>query len=103
MQNAKSTYFAIQQTRLRLEAARKTIDLVTDAYSRGAVSILNLLDAQNAQLYANQLTIHAYYDFMITYFQLQRALGQFDLLMTPEKRDEFLQKLIQFMETTRKP
>jgi outer membrane protein TolC len=102
MQNAKSTYFAIEQTRLRLEAARKTIDLVTDAYSRGAVSILNLLDAQNAQLYANQLTIHAYYDFMITYFQLQRAMGQFDMLMTPEKQDEFLQKLIQFMETTRK-
>jgi outer membrane protein len=102
MQDAKSNYFAIQQSRLQLEAARKTIDLVTDAYSRGAVSILNLLDAQNAQLYANQLTTHAYYDFMITYFQLQRALGQFDLLMTPEKRDEFLQKLIQFMETTRK-
>ena len=103
MQDAKSNYFAIQQSRLRLEAARKTIDLVTDAYSRGAVSILNLLDAQNAQLYANQLTTHAYYDFMITYFQLQRALGQFDLLMTPETRDEFLQKMIQFMETTRKP
>jgi outer membrane protein len=103
MQNAKSTYFAIHQTRLRLEAARKTLDLVTDSYSRGAVSILNLLDAQNAQLYANQLTTHAYYDFMITYFQLQRAMGQFDMLITPEKRDEFLQKLIQFMETTRKP
>ncbi len=86
-----------------MEAARKTFDLVTDAYTRGSVSILNLLDAQNAQLYANQLTTYAYYDFMITYFQLQRAMGQFDILMTPEKRDEFLQKLIQFMETTRKP
>ena len=103
MQNAKSTYFAIQQTRLQLEAARKTIDLVTEAYSRGAVSILNLLDAQNALLYANQLTTNAYYDFMITYMQLQRAMGQFDVLMTPEQRDQFLQKLIQFMASTRHP
>jgi outer membrane protein len=103
MQNAKSTYFAIHQTRLQLEAARKTIDLVTEAYSRGAVSILNLLDAQNALLYANQLSTNAYYDFLITYMMLQRAMGQFDVLMIPEQRDMFLQKLIQFMSSTRHP
>jgi len=30
-------------------------------------------------------------------------LGQFDVLMTPDQREEFLQRLIHFMETTRQP
>ena len=32
------------------DAAAKTLEVVTDAYARGAISILELLDAQNAAL-----------------------------------------------------
>jgi outer membrane protein len=98
MQNAKSSYFAIQQTKLQQEAARKMLDLTTDAYSRGAVSILNLLDAQNAALQTNLMAANALYDFLIQYVQLQRSLGKFDILMTVDERDIFLADLIKFME-----
>jgi outer membrane protein len=98
MQNAKSFYFAIQQTKLQQAAAHKMLDLVTDAYSRGAVPILNLLDAQNATLQTNLVAANALYDFLIQYVQLQRSLGKFDILMTVDERDKFLAELIQFME-----
>jgi outer membrane protein len=98
MQNTKSSYFAIQQTKLQQEAARKMLDLVTDAYSRGAVPILNLLDAQNAALQTNLVAANALYDFLIQYMQLQRSLGNFDILMTADERNKFLAELVQFTE-----
>jgi outer membrane protein len=102
MQNAKSSYFAIQQTKLQQEAAHQMLDLTTDAYSRGAVSILNLLDAQNAALQTDLMAANALYDFLIQYVQLQRSLGKFDILMTTDERNQFLSELIQFMEGARK-
>jgi outer membrane protein len=102
MQNAKSSYFAIQQTRLQQEAAHKMLDLTTDAYSRGAVSILNLLDAQNAALQTDLMAANALYDFLIQYVQLQRSLGKFDILMTVDERDKFLSDIIKFMESAGK-
>jgi outer membrane protein len=102
MQNAKSSYFAIQQTELQRDAAHKMLDLTTDAYSRGAVSILNLLDAQNAALQTDLMAANALYDFLIQYVQLQRSLGKFDILMTVDERNQFLAELILFMDRARK-
>ena len=102
MQNAKSSFFAIQQSRVEQDAARKTLSIVTDGYSRGAIPFLNLLDAQNAALRANQVAVNAQYDFLVTYMQLQRSLGRFDLLMTGDERERFLGEAIDFMESALK-
>jgi outer membrane protein TolC len=98
MQNAKTSYFAIQQSRAEQEAARQGLDIVTESYSRGAVPMLNLLDAQNAALRANQVAVNAQYDFLITYMQLQRSLGRFDVLMTADQRAKFLSEAIDYMD-----
>ena len=44
------------------------------------------------------IAANALYDFLIEYMDLQRSLGQFDVLMTAQEREEFLNGLIQFME-----
>jgi outer membrane protein TolC len=100
MQDAKTRFFAIQQSQAELEAAREGLAIVTEAYSRGAVPMLNLLDAQNAALRASQVAVNAQYDFLITYMQLQRSLGRFDLLLTPAERAAFLAQAIEYMERT---
>ncbi|HEX9006887.1 MAG TPA: TolC family protein, partial [Bacteroidota bacterium] len=100
MQNARTSFFAIEQSRVEQEASRKVLNIVTDAYSQGAVSILNLLDAQNSALRANQVAVNAQYDFLITYMSLQRSLGQFDILMTSSERERFLSELLKFMESS---
>jgi outer membrane protein len=101
MEKAKSSYFAIQQAEHEQSAARKTLDIVTEAYSRGAVSILSLLDAQASALRGNQVVANALYDFLIDYMSLQRAVGQFDLLMAPEERQDFLRKAREFVAKAR--
>lgn len=100
MQSAKASYFAIAQSHAEQAAAHRALQLVTDAYSRGAVSILSVLDAQNSSLRADQVSTNALYDFVIQYMQLQRSLGQFDLLMTPDERTEFLSTIIERMENS---
>jgi outer membrane protein TolC len=102
MEKAKASYFSIQQATLEQNAARKTLDIVTEAYSRGAVSILSLLDAQNSALRADQVAANAKYDFLLDYISLERAIGEIDVLMTPEERSDLLQRLNTFMTTARR-
>ncbi len=87
-----ASYSGIRQSRLAAEAADKSLEVVKDAYSRGAVSILDLLDAQNAALVANLAAANAVYDFMIDLIEVQRAVGDFEFYDTPETREEFFQK-----------
>jgi outer membrane protein TolC len=91
-------YIGISHPNIRLsrdaaEAARKNLDLVTDAYSRGLVSIIELLDAQNAALVADQMAANAAYDFLIDLMKSQRAIGRMDFFTTQKEREDFLKKL----------
>jgi outer membrane protein len=100
MENVKSSWFGIQQSHVEVEAANKNLKLVTDAYSRGVLSILNLIDAQASTLRARQVAVNALYDFFISYIQLQRAIGRFDILLTQQERDDFISDLNAFMKTS---
>lgn len=99
METLKAAYFGIQQSKIEQEAAQKTLKIVTDAYSRGALSILNLMDAQASALRADQISVNAYYDLLIGYMQLQRAIGKYDLFLTPEERSQITGGLINFIES----
>jgi outer membrane protein len=102
MENVKAAHFAIQQARLAEVAAHKGLEIVTDGYSRGGVSILSLLDAQNSSLRADLVAANALYDFSVAYMQLQRSIGKFDILMTSEARLEMLDRVLQSMKTALK-
>jgi outer membrane protein TolC len=67
-------------------AAAKTLELVTDAYSRGAVSILDLIDAQNAALTADRTKANAIYDFLLDVFKGQRAVNRLDFLTRTDQQ-----------------
>ncbi|MCU7493839.1 MAG: TolC family protein [Ignavibacteria bacterium] len=99
METLKAAYFGIQQSKIEQEAAQKTLRIVTDAYSRGALSILSLMDAQASALRADQISVNAYYDLFIGYMQLQRAIGKYDFFLSPDERSRFSGGLIDFMES----
>jgi outer membrane protein len=102
MEKAKASYYSIQQATIEQDAARKTLRIVTDSYSRGGVSILNLLDAQNSALRADQVAANALYDFLIDYLSLERAIGEIDVLMAPGTREDVLHRLNAHMAAVRK-
>lgn len=95
-----ASYPSIQYSRDAASAAKKNLDLVTDAYSRGSVSILDLLDAQNAALVADESATNAVFDFLIDLMNLQRGACGFDFFLDEQGVDSWLARLRQYIEAS---
>jgi len=88
-----ASYPSIQLAKEAANSSNKNLTIVTDAYTRGAVSILDLLDAQNAALVAEETASNAVFDFLIDLMSLQRHLGGFDFFLTENGLDNWLERL----------
>ncbi|NME69101.1 TolC family protein [Flammeovirga aprica] len=95
-----STSTNITNSREAMEAAQKNFEIVRDNYSKGRVSIIELIDAQNNAFESEQNAANAVYQFLQSSMKIQRAVGTFSLLQTDEEREqttedinELLQKL----------
>jgi outer membrane protein TolC len=94
----------IELSRDAAQAARNNFELVQDSYSRGATSIIDLLDAQNTALIAELRAANAVYEFMIQLMNVERAAGRFDFFASAEDRDAFFDRLdTYFSETGMEP
>ena len=85
---AQAAYAQIDLAASAAEASRKNFELVTDAYARGTVTIIDLLDAQDSSLAASAAAAESLYNFLITVMSVQRAIGGYDYLLTPEEREQ---------------
>ena len=77
-------------------ASKRNFDLVQDAYSEGNVAVIELIDAQNAFIQAQQNAANAEYEFMIDLLNVERAIGSFYSLSTPEEREAYFNNLEAF-------
>ena len=84
---AQAAYSQIDLTRAAAESSRKNFELVSDAYARGTVNVIELLDAQDTSLEANAAAEASLYNFLITIMALQRAVGGYDYLLPLEERN----------------
>jgi outer membrane protein TolC len=98
MHVAGASYAGIKQAREAAEAAQRNLDLVVEAYSRGLVSIIELLDAQNAALVADEIAAEATYDFIIDHLEVQRAMGGYYFELSPDKLEAFFRRWEKFYQ-----
>ena len=96
LQRARASHTIIRLSAQGATAARKNLGLVTDAYSRGLVSIIQLIDAQNAALVADSVAASSVYDFFIDLMEVQRAVGRFDFFLGPQQREDWFGRLEKF-------
>ncbi|RZV38700.1 MAG: hypothetical protein EX272_02250 [Chromatiales bacterium] len=93
----QAAYVQIDLAATAAEASRKNFDLVSDAYARGNVTVIELLDAQDTSLVASASAAESLYSFLITIMGLQRSVGGYDYLLGPADRealaDEFRRTL----------
>src|SRR5262249_30198990 len=68
-------------------AANENLASVTDAYARGAVTVTDLIDAQNTALSAGLAAADAKFGFMSDYVSVLRAMSEFEVLLDPPSRD----------------
>ena len=93
LETAGSSYAAIALTRDAADASNRNYELVSDAYARGAASITTLIDAQSAAESSSESAANAIHDFLLDLMRVERAMGDFGTLRSPEQRQAFLERL----------
>lgn len=86
MNNVITTLFNLDFSAAAATAASKSLLLVTDAYSKGTVPVVDLLDAQNASISANLAEVQASIGFFRASIEMQRAIGIYEFLMSDEQK-----------------
>ena len=94
--SASFAFIALSDQAARASSAN--LDLVTDAYAKGVVSVIDLLDAQNASLQADEASANAAFDFLVDMMEVQRASGVFDLLNPPAEREARARQLRDYVD-----
>jgi outer membrane protein len=82
-----SSWPAIDLSREAAAAADENLGNVTEAYARGAVSVTDLIDAQETALSAGLGATDAKYGFMIDFVNVLRSMGDFEILLDPASRE----------------
>ena len=98
----RSSYPALDLTRSAAVAAKKNLELVADAYGRGVVSIISLLDAQNSSLVSEEAASNAVFAFLIDVLTVQRASGSFNFLKSKQELTKWRKELATFYERAKK-
>lgn len=93
-----TSYRRIKLSRDAAEAASKNLELVTDQYSRGTRDVIDLLDAQNFSLSADQRAENAVYTFLIDLMNSQRAVAKIDFFVSDSERKAWLGRLEKFFK-----
>jgi len=102
MNNLLTALFNLEFTKTAAQAAAKSLSLVTDSYSKGAVPIVDLLDAQNSSINANIAEVQANISFFRSSIEMQRVIGEYEFLMS-EQQKQSIREQISSMRNQRKP
>lgn len=95
--SAGAALIAVTLTRNAAEAARNNLELVTDLYRRGKVDIITLVDAQTQSLVSNLAASDAAYDYVLALLFVNREIGHFRNLDTPDAIEDFSRRLHEFV------
>ncbi len=90
---------SIELSKVSEKSAKEALKLTQNAYSTGAVNIVQLMDAQNNYIKTQQAKANATYNYLLKMLQLERYLGNYFLLNT---REDFLEFNRRFEEFRRK-
>lgn len=96
-----SSYLSIHLSRSASRSADENLRIVQDKYEQGAVTIVDLLDAQNNAVFQRQSASIALYDFFRDLLQYQRQLGWIEPTASDESRIEFLREFETRLSQTR--
>lgn len=81
------------------QAAKESLELTQTAYASGAVTIIQLIDAQNNYLNAQLASTNAGYNFLISGLQLERVLGYYFLINSEDDNTKFTQRFMDFLNS----
>jgi outer membrane protein TolC len=84
---------SIELSRQAAAAADENLTNVTEAYARGAVSVTDLIDAQEAALSAGLAATDAKYGFLVDFVGVLRSMGDYGVLLDPASREAWFSRV----------
>ena len=103
LNKTRASYPGISLSREAADAANRNLVLITDSYVQGIKSIIDLLDAQNQALAADQAAANAVYNFLIDLMGVQRAMGEFVLFLPEQERTAWRARAEKYLEKKHEP
>jgi outer membrane protein len=97
LQQVGASAYSVQQFKVATTAAGDNFDIVQDAYSQGLANVTTLIDAQNAKIQTEIGAANAGYQFMLDLLKLERSIGFYYNLGTPQEQNAFMDRLAQYM------
>ena len=95
---ARASLAVVGEHETAVETARQSLEMVTEAYAQGLASVVDLLEAQTSALLSERSMANAIFDYLINLKRVERAVGRFEILATPEQRVGFLRRLEAYVE-----
>ena len=89
----ESSYPSIELAQRSTDRAEQNLRVVQDKYEQGTVSIINLLDAQNAAFSQKQAAARAVYRFLGDLIAYERAIGWFEVLSSAEEKEAWFREM----------
>ncbi|MCG8467716.1 MAG: TolC family protein [Gemmatimonadetes bacterium] len=89
----------IELSEISERAAAEALELTQAAYASGAVTVVELIDAQRNLLSARLGRASATYTFLATAIGLQRLIGYLTLLGTTEENEAYIQRFLDYLAT----
>ena len=93
LQFAQTSLAVVRESETASETAHQSLELVTEAYEQGLVSVVDLLEAQTSALVSERGVTNAIFDYLINLKRVERAVGQFEVFSTPEQQVIFIQQM----------
>jgi len=93
LQFAYTSLAVVHESETAAETARQSLELITEAYEQGLVSVVDLLEAQTNALISERSVANAIFDYLINLKRVERAVGQFDAFSSPEERANFIEQM----------
>jgi len=103
LNRTRASYPGINLSRDAADSARRNLNLITDSYVQGIKSIIELLDAQNQALSADQAAANAVYSFLIDLMGVQRSMGEFITFQPQQQRDAWLERVEKYFAQPSEP
>ncbi|MEJ0039362.1 MAG: TolC family protein [Gammaproteobacteria bacterium] len=94
-----SSYPSIDLSKQAAAAADENLQMVTDAYARGVVTVTELIDAQDAALSAGLAAADAKYTFLIDFVSVLRSMSEFEILLDPDSREAWYSRVDDWFRT----
>lgn len=88
----------VELSKISVSTAKESLELVQNSYSNGAVSFIQLIDAQNNYISAQISNANANYNFIISALELERTIGYNFLLNTKSQNDQFRARFLEFIK-----